>query len=187
MNEFDKTIHDLKKLGVKIAHGLTTEELDKVETFYSIKFHPDHRKLIQTGLFVGNKGCDWRNFSEKNIAKIRKMLNWPLEGILFDIEHGNYWDAKLGQKPTDSALAKKIFITWYKQNVPQLIPIYSHRYMSSKPKKIGAPVYSVYQTDIIYYGQNIFKYLTKEFKYSTEIEYPEWKKDDTPFWSEIVS
>lgn len=208
MNDFDKAMRSLKKSGIKIARGLTLAEIDKAEAFYKIKFHPDHQSLIQAGLFTDIKGYNWRDFSEENIAKIREMLDWPLEGILFDIEHNGYWHDEAGQKPAGLepaktmsidlfkqdvpqtaglALAKRMFTDWYKQNVPQLIPIYSHQYMCSEPDEAGAPVYSVHQTDIIYYGYNIFNYLKRVFHTDTEIQYPEWEKDSTRFWSEIVS
>lgn len=186
MNNFEKAIRIVEKAGVKIDCGLTLDEINKAETFYNIKFHPDHRGLIRAGLFADENGYNWHDYSDKNIARIREMLDWPQEGILFDIEFNNFWMTKLGQKPADLTQAKEIFTNWYKLNVPRLIPIYSHRYMSSEPDKLGAPVYSVHQTDIIYYGNNIFSYLKNEFRSTINIEYPKWRKDDTPFWSEIL-
>jgi hypothetical protein len=187
MNDFDKAILVLKKGGVKVDPALSSDEIEKAETFFEIKFHPDHRRLLEAGLVLGDYGYNWRDLSKENTARIRKMIDWPLEGILFDIEENGYWNEALGCKPSSLAEAKKVFTVWYKQNVPQLVPIYSHRYMSNYPARLGAPVYSVHQTDIVYYGQNIFDYLGQEFHLDISSEYAKWDRDDTPFWSKIVS
>ena len=47
---------------------------------------------------------------------------------------------------------------------PKLIPIYSSRYIPESPKETGNPVFSVYQTDIIYYGFDLLSYFENEFK-----------------------
>ncbi len=60
--------------------------------------------------------------------------------------------------------------------VPKLIPIYSHRYIPSSLNEIGNPVYSVHQTDIIYYGKDLWDYFNIAFN---EI------KTNILFWSEL--
>ena len=46
---------------------------------------------------------------------------------------------------------------------PKLIPVYSHRMMPDEPQAAGNPVFSVHQTDIIYYGSDLADYLRHEF------------------------
>ena len=48
---------------------------------------------------------------------------------------------------------------------PVLIPICSHRYIPAEPFESGNPVFSVHQTDIIYYGADLMDYLQNEFSY----------------------
>ncbi|MGD0734569.1 MAG: hypothetical protein ABR976_05450 [Terracidiphilus sp.] len=47
---------------------------------------------------------------------------------------------------------------------PMLIPILGHRYMPALPTECGNPVFSVHQTDIIYYGFDLEDYLRHEFR-----------------------
>ncbi len=70
--------------------------------------------------------------------------------------------------------------------VPKLIPIYSHRYIPSSLNEIGNPVYSVHQTDIIYYGKDLWDYFNIEFgnKMHKDIAFNEIKTK-IPFWSEL--
>lgn len=48
------------------------------------------------------------------------------------------------------------------QGWPRLIPIYAHRFTPAAPSPSESPVFSVWQTDIIYYGANLLEYLTNE-------------------------
>ena len=70
---------------------------------------------------------------------------------------------------------------------PTLIPIFSHRYLPATPCEAGNPVFSVYQTDIIYYGADLFDYLQNEFKGAfgrTKLELTRTPRE-RPFWSAI--
>ena len=67
-----------------------------------------------------------------------------------------------GEMPVDIAKRFEIVRSDYR-NWPRLIPVFSHRYISSEPCAPGNPVYSVYQTDIIFYGANLTDYLCNEF------------------------
>lgn len=49
------------------------------------------------------------------------------------------------------------------EQAPRLIPIAGHRYIPDAPAEAGNPIFSVYQTDIIYYGRDLFEYLENEF------------------------
>ena len=46
---------------------------------------------------------------------------------------------------------------------PRLVPVFGHRYLVVDPCEPGNPVFSIMQTDIIYYGTNLGEYLTYEF------------------------
>ena len=67
--------------------GLNDEQLDIIQQKWEFSFPPDLRWLLKStnakkfGLF------DWINLSEE---KIRKALDWPLHGILFDVEFHNF-------------------------------------------------------------------------------------------------
>jgi hypothetical protein len=69
--------------------------------------------------------------------------------------------------------------------VPTLIPIYGHRYLPAAPAPAGSPVFSVYQTDVVYCGDNLLDYVAHEFH--TPPPHP--TRDDRPhirFWSDLA-
>jgi hypothetical protein len=179
-------ISTLKKRGIRCETGLSLEEIKQIELKYKISFPPDYLELLQTVLPVGDQFPNWRDFSESNSSLIRSRLNWPLEGMLFDIEHNVFWHESWGPKPDELEKAKEICIRAY-EKVPPLIPVCSHRYIPSFPYEYGNPVFSVYQTDIIYYGENLEEYFKVEFnmKPHMEIDYSGIKHIE--FWSDIVS
>jgi hypothetical protein len=89
-------------------------------------------------------------------------LDWPQHGLLFDVENNTFWPESWGPRPDDASraleVAREQFVAW-----PKLVPLYSHRYLPAAPSAVGAPVFSVYQTDVIYYGANLVDYIHAEF------------------------
>ncbi|WML48522.1 SMI1/KNR4 family protein [Neobacillus sp. PS3-34] len=169
---------------MEFTKGLNKEEIDDIEKIYKINFPPDYRELLMYTLPISNGFVNWRNKSKENIEKITHQMNWPLEGIIFDIEHNGFWVEGWGEKPSDLEDAINIATINY-ENVPKLIPIYGHRYIPSFPFEKGNPIMSVWQTDIIYYGKNLWDYFSVEFgfKQHHEIDFDNIKK--IPFWYDI--
>ena len=151
----------LESAGIVFSSGLTDEEIKSTELKYNFIFPPDLREFLFYALPISQGWVDWRNGDEK---VIQGRLNWPYEGICFDIEHNNFWMNDWGEKPTVLedcfAVAKKNI-----DSAPKLIPICSHRYIPDSPNLAGNPIFSVYQTDIIYYGSNLDNYFENEFSY----------------------
>jgi hypothetical protein len=69
----------------------------------------------------------------------------------------------------------------YRNKIPKLIPIFSHRYVVSG-KDADYPIISVYQTDIIYYGSNLLEYFKHEFNHTHNIT----NVKEIPFWNQII-
>ena len=69
----------------------------------------------------------------------------------------------------------------YKNNIPKIIPIYSHRYVISD-NNVEYPVISIHQTDVIYYGANLLEYFENEFNKTYNIS----KINKITFWSDII-
>ena len=182
---YTEIIKELASQGVLFSKGLDEQEFSKIENFYDIRFPPDLKDFLRTALPISKEFYNWRDFSENNVNSIKDRLNWPLEGIIFDIEHNNFWYDEWGPKPGNQLesieLCRKEM-----DKVPKLIPIYGHRYISSEPEERGNLVFSVYQTDIIYYGEDLLSYLKIEFnmKRREEIDYTKVKY--IRFWSEIT-
>lgn len=183
--DFYKIINILQLNGIKTENGLTEAEIKKIETLYSFCFTPDLKELLTHVLPVSKGFTNWRDFSNDNVNHIKEELAWPLEGMLFDIENNGFWVDDWGIKPADIYEAKRVcteaFVT-----LPKLIPIYAHRYIPEVPREAGNPVFSVYQTDIIYYGENLESYFEIEFgqKSHNSIDYSAIKV--IKFWGEFV-
>ena len=120
-------------------------------------------------------------------AEIQKQIDWPVEGICFDVEHNSFRVEEWGPRPTDIEDAKATARAQVAR-APKLIPLYSHRYVPSEPPREGNPVLSVHQTDIIYYGENLEDYIQNEFWTSFGRSEPRPSKDvrTIRFWSSLV-
>jgi hypothetical protein len=147
--------------GIAFEPGLTLDELAATENEYDFLFPPDLREFLGHALPVSRGWVDWRRESR---SEIEHRLEWPIEGICFDIAQNSFWLESWGPRPAHlpdaCAIARAAF-----SSAPRLIPIRGHRFLPSQPCEAGNPVFSVYQTDIIYYGRDLFDYLCNEFSY----------------------
>jgi len=182
---YSDIINQLKSKGVEFQEGLTKDEIAVIENSYNIVFPPDLKSFLSFSLPVSKGFINWRDTSEENILHIKSRLVWPLEGMIFDIKHNSFWYDDWGVKPDSIDKAINVCEANY-YTLPQLIPIYSHRYIPSEPLEVDNPVFSVYQTDIIYYGENLKSYLEVEFeiKLHKDIDFKKIKK--IRFWSDII-
>jgi hypothetical protein len=175
--KWNSLIKELRKAGVLFSDGLSDEEIARAEEQYCIRFPPDLRAFLQTASPKGIPFPDWRSADS---AFIREMLDWPLHGLLFDVEHNVFWLSEWGTRPDSLEDAKHIA----EQNVrqaPKLIPVYSHRMMPERPHAAGNPVLSVHQMDIIHYGFDLEDYFRHEFHLDGREPWPD-KIREIEFW-----
>jgi len=178
--------HDaLRATGVCVAKGLASHELERVEAEFGFRFPPDLREFLSMGLPISGAWLDWRNAPH---CKIRERMDWPVEGICFDIEHNEFWLDEWGMRPSQLrdalAFARKML-----EDAPRLIPINAHRYMPDRPARAGNPVLSVYQTDVIYYGNDLLDYLAGECRerFSGTVHSDRVEPRLVKFWSKLVT
>jgi hypothetical protein len=90
----------LGKQNVTLERGLTDEEIGQVEAKYAIRLPPDLRLLLQTALPVSTGFPNWRLSltSPDEYRETLSQLDWPWEGMVFDMEHG-FWLKQWGIKP----------------------------------------------------------------------------------------
>jgi hypothetical protein len=194
-DEIHRSVDLLRSHGVIIEHGLSEKELAYCEERYGFQFPPDLREFLQSAFPVGKGFPNWRS---DEAASLHERLDWPFEGIAFDIENNVFWLADWGVKP--SRLPEAIAVARrHVEKAPKLIPVYSHRYIPEEPKMAGNPIFSVHHTDIIYYGQNLWDYFEQEFGHHEEEwyggqRYAEWTSEEyhavhrhIHFWSNLVS
>jgi hypothetical protein len=154
---------------IEFAAGLTDDEIGRVEARFGFRFPPDLRAFLQTALPQGPQFPDWRSGDP---AALRDWLDLPRQGILFDIEHNGFWLEEWGPRPQTleevCRVASELIAA-----APKLIPIFGHRMMPDEPHLPGNPVFSVHQTDIIYYGFDLADYLRHEFNLPGREPWPE--------------
>jgi hypothetical protein len=175
--DWSTTIEALKAASVVFDQGLSDEEIAGVEATFGFRFPPDLRAFLATALPVSGRFPDWRNGDED---ELRERLSDPLEGILFDVEFNGFWQPAWPERPDDLEAAKDI-VRSLVADAPRLIPVYSHRMMPDRPHEAGNPVFSVHQTDIIYYGFDLQDYLEHEFEIGERRPWPDEVRE-IPFW-----
>jgi hypothetical protein len=168
----------LRQQGIELGTGLTDAEVDGIERRCAFQFPPDLRAFLQhvyplgrppgrSGeIIVGGPFPDWRNAPDDYPQQRFEAI---LEGIFFDIEKNGFWHPKWGSKPANFEDACGV-ARQELANAPALIPIFSHRFMPNEPLLAGNPVFSVHQTDIIYYGYDLAHYFQHEF----HVPLPQW-------------
>lgn len=172
----------------RITAGLTEAEFAQVEASYGFTFADDHREFLAAGLPVDDEpGRGWPDWRHGDPTELRRMLDWPVEGVLFDVEHNVMWDPDWGSRPhtVDERLA---VAAKHLAAVPQLVPVHGHRYLPAGRGASGHPVLSVYQTDIIYYGLDLSDYIHQEFGGpGLDRADPAWNPVATvPFWKDFL-
>ncbi len=178
--------------------GLTDAEFVRIEREYGFTFADDHRAFLAAGLPVNRvepvpEGViltwdrPWPDWRDGDPAELRRRLDWPIEGALFDVEHNRLWSAEWGERPADVADALAIAGRAL-ADVPTMVPVYAHRYLPGGAGTFGHPVLSMYQTDIIYYGLDLVDYVHQEFGGpGMDRDDERWRPESTvPFWSDFL-
>ncbi|MCV7227928.1 hypothetical protein [Mycolicibacterium komossense] len=170
----------------QIETGLTEAEFARVEGRFGFQFADDHRAFLAAGLPVGERWPDWRDGADEDLLD---RLGWPVEGVLFDVENNALWMDEWGERPVE--MADALTLASHKlAGVPQMVPVYGHRYLPAGRGTYGHPVLSIYQADIICYGFTLVDYLDNEF--GPGPDNLRWASAVGPqptveFWSELVS
>ena len=161
-----------------IAPGLSESELSAIEHEFGFTFAPDHREFLAAGLPTGRGWPDWRS---PDRAALRERLTWPVEGVIFDVAENKFWYEGWGPQPADPAAAME-WAKRYLVTAPRMIPLYSHRYLPAATA--GHPVLSVYQTDVVHYGNDLTDWLNREFSLGEPAAQP--ARATVPFWRDLL-
>jgi hypothetical protein len=149
----------LRDAGARFAPGLTATELASAEARWDLRFCADHAEFLQLGMPVGEGWVDWRSAPE---ALVQARLDAPADGLLYDVEVNEFWPASWGRRPAEPAEALA-FARGRVARWPRLVPLYGHRYLPPGPLPAPAPVLSVMQSDVIYYGADLLEWVQREF------------------------
>lgn len=182
MSLWSEEVDLLRRHGVRLQPGLSEQEALRIELENDFTFPDDLRAFLMTALPVGPSFPDWRNLDR---LKISDWMLQPYDGIAFDIEHSGFWWASWGPRPDDLTQALAVARKAVGQT-PRLIPVYGHRFIPAQPTDAGNPVFSVHQTDIIYYGIDLRRYLRCEFNSLKHADAVHGKARYIPFWTDLV-
>jgi len=89
------------------------------------EFADDHRAFLAAGLPVhppemaGRGFPDWR---DGDPCVLLSQLAWPVEGLLFDVEHNRLWPEEWGNRPSNRVEALR-FAGHRLDSVPRMIPV----------------------------------------------------------------
>lgn len=149
-----------KKRVVYGKGGMQAYEVENVESQLGFRLPADFKYLLMNMRDDGGVFFPWAKFSR---YEYDETINWILGGIEFDVENNVFWlDDRWGARPEDVRARKEIvrrdFASW-----PKLVPVCGHRFLAAEPCQPGNPVFSIMQTDVIYYGANLAHYLVHEF------------------------
>lgn len=164
---------------MQLERGLSDRELSRVQDRLGFTFGPEHRELLQLAMPVGRSWPDWRNDPED---ELRGRLDGPIEGVVFDVHNNGFWPASWGHRP-DSHDDREREARARLADVPRLVPVFSHRCLPSGAQFAPSPVFSVHQTDVIFYGDNLLDYVAHEFMVPPL--HPS-ARSHVPFWSNLA-
>lgn len=167
----------------RLTPGLSTTELDGVEARYGFCFAPDHRAFLSAVLPVDDSGewPDWRHGPEEGL---RQRLAWPVEGLLLDVASRSFWHEGWPPRPVDAAEALAEARTRLAA-APLLVPLWAHRYLPTAPQVAGNPVISCWQSDVVWYGNDLLSWLAKDFE-GPPVAPGSQGRHFVPFWTEVI-
>ena len=161
------------------TRGYSEAELDDAQARFGLVFPPDLVALLRERSPA--RGYDWRSGD----AAIRSALRAPLEGLLFDVEVNALWWPEWGERPA-TAPERAAIVTAIVARAPPLVPLIGHRYLPGEPHAPGNPVFSIVQSDVIYYGTDLDDYFRREFSPPGLPDPVEGRPRHIPFWSDLV-
>ncbi len=178
----DAVVASMKRLGVQFQPGLSDIEIMSIENACGFRLPADLAAFLKTSLPVGDGFPLWRGL---HATAMDGALSWPLRGLCLDVELNAFWLHTWGPRPTYLAEALAV-VREAVSNAPPLVPIYKHRYIPAEPAASGNPVLSVYQTDIVHFGNDLPGYFHLEFG----VPIPDWAASEPQpvrFWDEIIT
>jgi hypothetical protein len=138
-----------------VEDGLSEQELGRAEERSGITMPPLWRAVLrlahpvalpkpprdEDGVLRWTPFPDWRLRDEPGT---RELVERPVLGILFDVEHNGFWWHDWGVAPT--ALSARIALAKARlATVPRLTPLWGHLYVADDDY---SPVFSIVQTDL---------------------------------------
>ncbi|MFF9200528.1 hypothetical protein ACF1AE_01555 [Streptomyces sp. NPDC014986] len=186
--------HRLAQTGLyEFEAGLTEAEFTRIEREYGFEFADDHRAFLAAGLPTNVPPEDgqtwsrpWPEWRGGDLDSLRRQLDWPVEGVLLDVEHNAFWYEGWGERPANGTAALDT-ARRHLAEVPVMVPVYAHRYLPAGRGSFGHPVLSMWQTDVIFYGLDLADYMHQEFDEARGEVDDSWNPRATAlFWRDLL-
>jgi hypothetical protein len=176
--------------GCRLEGGLSSGELDHAEQRFGVRFPPLWRALLShvqpVALLKPPRAKDgslnWTAYPDwglRDEAGTRELIDAPVHGVLFDVEHNNFWWAAWGPRPVDLAM-RLSQATEQLATVPRLVPLWGHFYVGSTD---DSPVFSIVQADLYVPAVTIAD--LPRARNQDAVPLDDWPIGNVPFWSQL--
>jgi hypothetical protein len=168
--------------------GLTADDLRRAEDEFNIAMPPLWRSVLSlvhpVELPEPARGPDgvrrWTRFPDwrlRDLDATRAMVQWPVEGVLFDVANNGFWWRAWGEPPTDPGLrladARSALA-----DVPLLTPLWGHLYVGGDD---ASPVFSIVQADLYIPFATLMDLVSG--RPQTDPPTDDYPIGEVPFWS----
>lgn len=173
-----------------LEDGVTPAELARAETVFGIRFPPLWRQVLarvhpvglpkppraQHGVLRWTAWPDWRLRDE---PATRALIDAPVRGLWFDVEHNDFWWTDWGTRP-DTTAARLAVATERLAEVPRLVPLRGHMYVADTD---DSPVFDIVQADLYVPALTVADLATGRDQ--DQLPLQDWPVGAVPFWSEL--
>jgi hypothetical protein len=172
--------------------GLTEAELDRAETTFGLVMPPLWRAVLRRvhpvevpmpprnadDILIWTRFPDWRLRDREATAQ---MIDWPVAGVLFDVEHHDFWWHAWGPRPR-SLLASLRTARARLEALPRLTPLWINLYVANTDR---SPVFSIHQADPVIMATTLDRF--RADRPAVDIPIEDYPLGDVPFWSELTA
>lgn len=174
----------------RIEPGLTADELSRAQEAFGLAMPPLWQAVLQRvhpvdlpvpprspdGVLRHIRYPDWRLRDEPGT---RGLVEAPVTGLLFDVEHSGFWWNEWGQRP--ASLEDRLRVARDRlAAVPRLTPLRGHWYVGSID---DSPVFSIVQADLYVPALTLNDLISGRSEEPLQVE--DYPVGDVPFWSEL--
>ena len=175
-------LHD--RYDCAVAPGLTDAELDAAEAAYGVTFPPLWRAVLRRVLPVDKephpgRPPGWPDWRAGDPAGLRHLVEGPVDGLLFDVEHGDFWWHAWGRRPPGHDDRLRVAGARLAE-VPRLLPVHGNWYVAATD---DSPVFSIVQADLYVPAPTIADLATGRTQDAVDVA--DWPIGNVPFWSEL--
>ncbi len=180
---------------------LTEPQIDEVEQKYGVKFNNEHKEFLKILHAIDKKEIieyngendvvifeestwfyNWLVDEQEIVERLHGLSDW----FYSDVEGLNkVWLKSWGKKPSSKEEREKIFQEWFSK-IPQLLPIYNHRFVVGDDNLKWKPIISSWGSDIIVVGWDFRTYLLNEIRNHLDIYEYVFDEEDQMFYPEVL-